>query len=72
MVQRKGHHRPCYEQSDQGSHSVKQVAGIYTSQGSEKAIDALTEKIADLGNGSQAIKVNADLRDPSTPKHVVE
>ncbi|KAK4127028.1 NAD(P)-binding protein [Parathielavia appendiculata] len=47
-------------------------AGTYTSQSSEKVMDALIEKIDGLGNGSQAIKIKADLRDPSVPKQVVE
>ncbi|KAK4118442.1 dehydrogenase with different specificitie [Parathielavia appendiculata] len=48
------------------------VAGTYTSQGSEKAMEALIEKIDGLGNGSQAIKIKADLRDPSVPKQILE
>jgi 3-oxoacyl-[acyl-carrier protein] reductase len=49
-----------------------QVAATYTSPGSEKAVDALIQQIASFGNGSSILKVRADLRDPSAPKHIVE
>jgi 3-oxoacyl-[acyl-carrier protein] reductase len=52
--------------------TIRQVAGTYTSKGSEKAMDALAEKITSLGNGSQAIKIKADLRDPLAPAQVVD
>lgn len=48
------------------------VAGTYTSQGSERAMEALIEKIDGLSNGSQAVKIKADLRDPSVPKQILE
>jgi 3-oxoacyl-[acyl-carrier protein] reductase len=35
-------------------------------------MEALIEKIDGLGNGSQAIKIKADLRDPSVPQQILE
>ncbi|KAK4119963.1 NAD(P)-binding protein [Parathielavia appendiculata] len=35
-------------------------------------MEALIEKIDGLGNGSKAIKIKADLRDPSVPKQILE
>jgi 3-oxoacyl-[acyl-carrier protein] reductase len=35
-------------------------------------MDALIAKIDNLGNGSQAIKIKADLRDPLAPRQVIE
>jgi len=35
-------------------------------------MEALIEKIDGLGNGSRAIKIKGDLRDPSVPKQIVE
>jgi 3-oxoacyl-[acyl-carrier protein] reductase len=35
-------------------------------------VDALIGQIASFGNGSSILKLRADLRDPSAPKHIVE
>jgi 3-oxoacyl-[acyl-carrier protein] reductase len=50
----------------------EQVAATYTSPGSEKAVDALIERVASIKNDSSVLKVKADLRDPSAPKQIVE
>ena len=52
--------------------TIYQVAVTYTSPGSEKAVDALIERIASFENGSDGLKLRADLRDPATPKQIVD
>jgi 3-oxoacyl-[acyl-carrier protein] reductase len=41
------------------------------SPSSEEALEALVDKIDDLGNGSKAIRIKADIRDPLAPQHIV-
>ncbi|CEL03834.1 hypothetical protein ASPCAL04974 [Aspergillus calidoustus] len=47
------------------------VSVTYTSSGSEKQVDSLIETINGLGNGSAAISIKADLRDPNSPAKIV-
>ncbi|KAK3311660.1 uncharacterized protein B0T15DRAFT_82110 [Chaetomium strumarium] len=48
------------------------ATGTYTSESSSAAMDALISQISSLNNGSQAIKIKADLRDPLAPQHIIE
>ena len=52
--------------------TIYQVAVTYTSPSSEKAVDALIERIASFENGSDGLKLKADLRDPAAPKQIVD
>ncbi|GAM40291.1 hypothetical protein TCE0_038r12531 [Talaromyces pinophilus] len=47
------------------------VSITYTSAGSEARLNDLIERINALDNGSSAIAVKADLRDPSSPAKIV-
>lgn len=44
----------------------------YTSESSAEKTDQLVARIAELENGSKAVKIKADLRDTSSPKQIVE
>lgn len=48
------------------------VAITYTSDSSEKGLDEILRKIEKLDNGSQAIKIKADLRSLSSPAEIVK
>ncbi|RPA76580.1 NAD(P)-binding protein [Ascobolus immersus RN42] len=48
------------------------VAITYTSPSSTAAVEDLITQISALGNGSAAIGIRADLRDPSSPTKIVE
>ena len=62
---------PCANHRE-GMLTIYQVAVTYTSPGSEKAVDALIERIASFENGSDGLKLRADLRDPAVPKQIVD
>ncbi|KAG2416296.1 hypothetical protein HFD88_007511 [Aspergillus terreus] len=47
------------------------VSITYTSPGSAARLDSLIKSINGLGNGSSAIAVKADLRDPTSPEKIV-
>lgn len=51
--------------------SLLQVTITYTSSSSEKGVDEILQKIEALDNGSRAIKIQADLRSPSSPAKIV-
>ena len=48
------------------------VAIAYTSAKSEDGVDRLLEQIASLGNGSIAVKIQADLRQVGAPSEIVK
>ncbi|KAL6235488.1 hypothetical protein BDW75DRAFT_209228 [Aspergillus navahoensis] len=48
-----------------------QVSITYTSAASEARLNNLIERINALGNGSSAITIKADLRDPASPARIV-
>ncbi|KAF2144645.1 uncharacterized protein K452DRAFT_222379 [Aplosporella prunicola CBS 121167] len=47
------------------------VALVYVSPNSEKLVDEVIAKIAKLGNGSSAVKIQADQRQIEAPKKIV-
>ncbi|KAL4981696.1 hypothetical protein BDW68DRAFT_172012 [Aspergillus falconensis] len=47
------------------------VSITYTSTGSAARLDLLVKSINALGNGSSAIAIKADLRDPASPEKIV-
>jgi len=53
---------------------LEQVAVTYTSQSSEATVEELISRMNSCrtGNGIQAIKIRADLRDSSSPQAIVE
>ena len=52
-------------------HSCTKVSITYTSTGSAAHSDLLVKSINSLGNGSSAIAIKADLRDPASPEKIV-
>lgn len=52
-------------------HRCTKVSITYTSPGSAARLDSLIKSINGLGNGSSAIAVKADLRDPTSPEKIV-
>ncbi|KAL5041225.1 hypothetical protein BDW71DRAFT_192188 [Aspergillus fruticulosus] len=48
-----------------------EVSITYTSTGSAARLDLLVKSINALGNGSSAIAIKADLRDPASPEKIV-
>ncbi|KAL4899882.1 hypothetical protein BDW74DRAFT_162654 [Aspergillus multicolor] len=51
-------------------HGAK-VAITYTSPSSEPGLNKLMEQIKSFGNGSDAVAIKRDLRDPASPGHIV-